>query len=220
MSAFPGSPRLQKGALVGMDPANPLSGVIVFQYNPERMTRRLAARTVGGGEDAGGRAEPFRVTGPPEEDIDLSVEIDAADQLETADPLAVSSGITPVLASLEMLLYPKSALVIANAVLAALGNIEIVPMQAPLTVFVWGPQRVLPVRLTGFTITEEAYDARLNPILAKVDLSLHVLSYADLKRSDPGYSMFLAHQVVKELQATAQGVLGASGLRDTALNPL
>jgi hypothetical protein len=203
MSAFPGSPRLLKGALVGTDPANPFASVIVFQYNPERMTRQLTARSVGGYEDAGGRSEPFRLTGPPQEAITVNVELDAADQLETADPLTVVSGVSPALSALEMLLYPKSSVVIANTVLAELGNIEIIPPQAPLTVFVWGPQRVLPVRLTGFTITEEAYDTALNPIQAKVDLTLNVLSYSDLKRSDPGYSLFLAYQIAKELNATA-----------------
>ncbi|MFF7133738.1 hypothetical protein ACFZBZ_15425 [Streptomyces sp. NPDC008196] len=203
MSAFPGSPRLLKGALVGTDPANPFASVIVFQYNPERMTRRLTARSVRGHEDEGGRSEPFRLTGPPKEAITVNVELDAADQLEIADPLTVVSGVSPALSALEMLLYPKSSTVIANTVLAELGNIEIIPPRAPLTVFVWGPQRVLPVRLTGFTITEEAYDTALNPIQAKVDLTLDVLSYSDLKRSDPGYSLFLAHQIAKELNATA-----------------
>ncbi|MFI2346426.1 hypothetical protein ACH492_05075 [Streptomyces sp. NPDC019443] len=207
MSAFPRSPRLLKGALVGMDPANPLASVIVFQYNPERMTRRLEARSTRGtgGDEAGERAEPFRLTGAPRETITLNVEIDAADQLEKADPLATSSGISPALSALEMLLYPKSSAVVANTVLAELGFTEIIPPQAPLTVFVWGPQRVLPVRLTGFTITEEAYDTALNPLLAKVDLTLNVLSYSDLKRSDPGYTLFLAHQIAKEISATANG---------------
>jgi hypothetical protein len=97
-----------------------------------------------------------------------------------------------------MLLYPRSSVVIANTVLALLGNTEIITPQAPLTIFVWGPQRVLPVRLTSFGITEEAYDSNLNPIRAKVDLSLYVLSYNDLKISNPGYFLFLAHQIAKE----------------------
>jgi hypothetical protein len=102
-----------------------------------------------------------------------------------------------------MLLYPKSALVIANTALAQAGNIEIIPPEAPLTLFVWGPQRVLPVRLTSFSITEEAYDTKLNPIRAKVDLSLYVLSYIDLKLTNPGYMLFLAHQIAKEIMATS-----------------
>jgi len=202
MSTFPGSPRLLKGALIGLDPANPLASVIVFQYNPDTLTRRLEARSSGGGDNAD-RSEAFRLTGPPKETITLSVEIDAADQLEQANPIAVAMGVYPTLSALEMLLYPKSALVIANTALAQVGNIEIIPPEAPLTLFVWGPQRVLPVRLTSFSITEEAYDTKLNPIRAKVDLSLYVLSYIDLKLTNPGYMLFLAHQIAKEIMATS-----------------
>jgi len=201
MSTFPGSPRLLKGAFVGIDPLNPLASVVVFQYNPDTMTRRLDARTSGGGEGAD-KSEALRLTGPPKETITLAIEVDAADQLEQANPLAVVSGVYPPLAALEMLLYPKSATVVANAVLAQLGNIEIIPPEAPLTLFVWGPQRVVPVRLTSFSITEQAYDTLLNPILAKVDLTLQVLSYFDLKITNPGYTLFLAYQIAKEVMAT------------------
>jgi|SRR5581483_5952425 len=201
MSTFPGSPRLLKGAIIGLDPVNPLASVVVFQYNPDTMTRRLDARS-SGGSDTGDRSEAFRLTGPPKETITLNIEIDAADQLEQVNPIAVVSGIYPTLAALEMLLYPKSATVIANAAMAQAGLLEIIPVEAPLTLFVWGPLRVLPVRLTGFSITEEAYDTLLNPIRAKVDLTLNVLSYVDLKITNPGYTLFLAHQIAKEVLAT------------------
>lgn len=201
MSTFPGSPRLLKGAIIGLDPVNPLASAIVFQYNPDTMTRRLDARTSGGGEGAD-KSEALRLTGPPKETITLGIEVDAVDQLEQANPLAVAMGIYPALAALEMLLYPKSATVIANTVLAQIGNIEIIPPEAPLTLFVWGPQRVVPVRLTSFSITEQAYDTLLNPILAKADLTLQVLSYFDLKITNPGYTLFLAYQIAKEIMAT------------------
>jgi hypothetical protein len=200
MTTFPGSPRTLKGAIVGLDPLNPLASVIVFQYNPETLTRRIDARSTGG-TDGGDRSEAFRLTGPPKETITLNVEIDATDQLEQANPLAVTQGIYPVLSALEMLLYPKSIKVIADAILAQAGNIEIIPPEAPLTLFVWGTRRVLPVRLTSLSITEEAHDTMLNPIRAKADLSLYVLSYADLKPSHTGYGLFLAHQIDKERMA-------------------
>src|SRR5215210_6478881 len=120
MSSFPGSPRLLKGAILGLDPINPLSSVVVFQYNPDTVTRRLDARTSGGGDNSD-RSEAFRLTGPPKETVTLSVEVDAADQLEEANPLAVTSGVYPALSALEMLLYPGSQTVIANAILAAAG---------------------------------------------------------------------------------------------------
>jgi hypothetical protein len=210
MTTFPGSPRLLKGALVGMDPMNPLASIIVFQYNPDTMTRRLEARAMGG--EGGAKPEVYRLTGPPKETITLSVEIDAADQLERGDPRAVTMGVYPALSALEMLLYPKSATVIANAILAQVGNIEIIPPEAPMTLFVWGPQRVLPVRLTSFSITEEAYDPALNPVRAKVELSLQVLSYADFEATHPGHYIFLAHQLAKEVMATSQVTTSAEQL--------
>jgi hypothetical protein len=107
-----------------------------------------------------------------------------------------------------MLLYPKTAAVIANMVAARAGNIEILPPKAPLTLFVWGPARVVPVRITGMTITEEQYDPQLNPTRAKVDLKLNVLSYHDLSITNPGQAIFFAHQVIKELLATSN-VIGS-----------
>jgi len=202
MTSFPGSPLLLKGAIIGLDPLKPLASVIVFQYNPDSLTRKIDARSSGGGDNAD-RSEAFRLTGPPKETITLSVEIDATDQLERADPLAVVSGIHPTLAALEMLLYPGSALTIANTALALAGNLEIIPPEAPLTLFFWGPARVVPVRITSLSITEEAYDTLLNPIRAKVDLTLQVLSYVDLKLSNPGYQLFMAHHIAKEVLANA-----------------
>ncbi len=199
MTTFPGSPRLLKGALVGIDPLNPLASVVVFQYNPDTMTRRLEARAVGG---EGDRGEAYRLTGPPKETITLSIEIDATDQLDEGNPLAETMGLHPTLAALEMMLYPKSAAVIANDVLSAIGTIEILPVEGPMILFVWGPARVLPVRLTSFSITEEAYDPLLNPTRAKVELSLTVLSYQDLSVLSPARALFLVHHIAKEVMAT------------------
>lgn len=85
MTTFPGSPRLLKGAIVGLDPVNPLASVIVFQYNPETMTRRLEARAMGA--EGGDRGEVLRLTGPPKETITLSVEVDVGAQLEWKEQL-------------------------------------------------------------------------------------------------------------------------------------
>lgn len=208
MSGFPGSPRLLKGAVVGLDPVNPLASVIVFQYNPDSVQRSLRARAAAG---QASRGEALRLEGPPEETIRLEVEVDAADQLERGDPVVGATGVGPTLASLEMLLYPKSALVIANEVLARLGVIEVIPPEAPLTLLVWGLKRVLPVRLTTLAITEQAFDPSLNPIRAKVNLSLTVLSYHDLGLSSVGGALFMAHQVTKEVMATVGGAGAVAG---------
>jgi hypothetical protein len=199
MTTFPNAPRLIKGAIVGIDIFNPVAGVVVFQYNPENVTRTLQAQAAG---DGGARAEAMRLQGAPTETIKMDVEIDATDQLERAEGLATTLGIYPQLAALEMLIYPKSALVVANTVLMGKGMLEIIPPMGPFTVLVWGWQRVLPVRLTEFSVTEEAHDANLNPIRAKASLGLRVLSYNDLSITNPGFYVFLAHQVTKEVFAT------------------
>jgi hypothetical protein len=213
MSTFPNSPRLQKGALVGLDPINPLASVIVFQYNPEKLTRTLTPQTAGGGASGGtAPGEALRLTGPPEETFNLDVEIDATDQLEKAQPPATAVGIYPQLAALELLLYPKSALVIANEILLRAGVIEVVPPKAPLAVLVWGSKRVLPVRLTTFSISEEMFDPNLNPIHAKATLGLRVLNYRDLGLLSPGGGLFMAHQLVKEGLATLNTAANAGAI--------
>ena len=211
MSTFPGSPRVLKGAIIGIDIFNPVASIIVFQYNPDTMTRSISART-GKQLEEGARSESLRVKGAPIETIKMEVEIDATDQLEKGEGLATSLGIYPQLSALEMLLYPKSVLVTINTVLLALGNREIVPPIAPMTLLVWGLKRVVPVNLTEFTITEEAHDTSLNPIRARCSLGLRVLSYSDLTLKDPGYYVFLAHQVVKETMATIGSLSNAGSV--------
>lgn len=204
MSASPVSPRVSRGAIIGFDLANPIASVIVFQYNPNTLTRTITASSPSG--DDGARSEVLRLSGPPSEDIRMEVQVDATDQLANGDGVATGNGIHPQLAALEMLLYPKTLDVVLNAALAASGFLEIVPKDAPATLLVWGIKRVVPIRLKGFTITEEAHDPRLNPIRAKVDLDLHVLTHQDFKVTDPGFHLFLAHQTLKEALATIGSV--------------
>jgi hypothetical protein len=206
MTTFPRSPRVTKGALVSFDRLRPIPKVIVFQYNPESVTRSFSGKQ-GGGE--GNREEVLRIKGAPAETITMKVEIDATDQLEKAEPVAVAVGIYPQLSALELILYPTSSHVKSKTVLALAGAMEVAPPEAPLTVLAAGPNRVVPVRLTGLTITETAFDTRLNPIQADVDLTLQVLTYDDFPVCHAGYALFLAHQVAKEAlaaQATLQSI--------------
>lgn len=194
----PIAPRLLKGAIIGMDLYNPLASVAVFQYNPDTITRQLTARTTG--SDSGSRSEALRLAAPPRETITVQIEVDAADQPGGAASVV---GVHAPVAALEMLLYPKSFYVISNWALMQAGVINLIPPTAPLTLFVWGPARVVPVRITEMTITEQAHDNLLNPVRARIDLSMHVLSYHDLPPSHAGSVLFLAHQVIKELLATS-----------------
>jgi len=216
MGSFPGSPRILRGAIAAVSPLSPLSRIVIFQYNPAELRRTLRPRAAPA-EQQVGPADAHRIWGAPTETITMTVEVDAADQLETGDPVAAVAGIAPQLASLEMLLYPDSLQVIANTALLQAGVIEILPPESLLTVLVWGPGRAVPVRLQDLTITEQAFDPGLFPTRATVEVSLQVLSYSDLPFSDPGYTLFLVHQVLKETMASVAGVTGAiSALTDLA----
>jgi hypothetical protein len=189
-------PLLQKGALLTFDPTVgvPLS-TIMLQYNPETVTRSLKPQSVGDEPD---RTEILRLKGPPIETIKCDVQIDATDQLANSDPTAIALGIQPQLAVLELLVYPSSAVLIANEILSLLGTIEILPMESALTVFAWSQSRITPVRITDLQITEEAFDPRLNPIRAKVSLGMRVLSVNDVGFLTPAGVLYMIYQTTKE----------------------
>jgi hypothetical protein len=192
----PRGPRTLKGALISIASNGAAPSIIAFQYNPTGLRRSLRPLMVGGEE--GDRSEAVRYTGAPVETIDVDVVIDATDALESGDEDAVSVGIHPLLAALELLVYPPSGTITANDALLNTGTLEIAPMSAPRTLFVWGPQRVVPVRLLGYSVAEEEFDAKLNPIRATVSLQMRVLTYSDLVSSNPDYHQYLAHQTLLE----------------------
>lgn len=215
MTGFTRSPRLVKGGLVLLDATSgTLLRVIALQYNPDALTRSLQLQGAG---DGGDRLEALRLKGPPVETLRIEAELDATDQLEfpNQNDTAVEVGLAPQLAAIEQALYPSLEQLLANDALAARGSIEILPAAAPLMLFVWGAARVVPVRLTEFSITEEAFDPLLNPIRAKVSLGLRVLSINDLPFASRGGSLYLAHQRHVEAMAQRAGsaALAALGLQ-------
>jgi hypothetical protein len=118
---------------------------------------------------------------------------------------------------LETIIYPTSGHLQSTNRLAQLGTIEVAPAQAPLTLFVWSRTRILPVRITDFSITEEAFDTALNPIRAKVSLSMRVLSVNDLGFDHKGGNLFMSYlqqkeQLAARLQGGALGALGLTGI--------
>src|SRR5215471_9732323 len=155
MSASPNSPRLVKGGIVTMDPdTSAVKSVIALQYNPDSLSRTLQIQAVQGGQD-GVRVDVLRLRGPAVETIKIEAELDATDQLEfpTQNPNAVQFGLHPQLAQLEMLVNPTVETLNADNNLANNGALEIIPLEQPLTLFVWSKSRVAPVRLTDFSIT-------------------------------------------------------------------
>jgi hypothetical protein len=210
---------LVKGGIVTMDPeTSALQSVIALQYNPDSLSRSLQIQAVPGGQD-GVRVDALRLRGPAIETIKVEVELDATDQLEFPSqfPTAVQFGLQPQLAQLEMLVNPTVETLLADNAMASSGTLEIIPLEQPLTLFVWSKSRVVPVRLTDFSITEEAFDTSLNPIRAKVSLGMRVLNVDDLGFDHPAGHIFLSYLSNKEQLATLAGsaaltVLGLGGL--------
>jgi hypothetical protein len=212
----PLSPRLLKGGIVTMDPDTAaVQGVISLQYNPETVTRSLQIQAVGGTQE-GSTVDVLRLRGPAIETIKVDVEMDATDQLEFPQqyPLAVQYGLQPQLAQLEMLINPTVETLLSDDAAASAGTLEIIPLEQPLTLFVWSKMRVVPVRLTEFSIAEEAFDPNLNPIRAKVSLGMRVLNVDDLGFDHPGGRMFLTYLTNKETMAgqVANAALTTLGL--------
>jgi Contractile injection system tube protein len=203
-------PRLVKGGLVVVDPESAaVLRVIVLQFNPDSVSRTLQVQAVGG--EGADRSEALRLKGPPVETIKLEAELDATDQLGDG---SAENGIHPQLAALETIVYPRSDALQASDALARGGTLEIAPLQAPLTLFVWSRNRIVPVRVTDLSVTEEAFDPLLNPLRAKVSLGLRVLSVTDLGFAHKGGSVFMAYLEQKERLAeqSAAGVLRALGI--------
>src|SRR5262249_35254913 len=149
----------------------------------------------------------------------LEAEIDASDQLEFPDrnPTATQAGVLPAIYALESLLYPSSARLQSDNALAGSGTLVIAPVEAPLSVLVWGPDRIAPVLVTDFSVTEEAFDTNLNPIRAKVSLGFRVLSVSDLGFEHRGGGLFMAYlrakeQLAQRAPATTFATLGIGGL--------
>jgi hypothetical protein len=203
MTHFPKSPRLLKGGIVLVDPeSSAVKRIITLQYNPDTLSRTLQVQGAGG--EGGDRSEALRLKGPPVETFKIEVEIDATDQMEFPDenPVAAELGIQAPLAALETIVYPDSNRLLGNNELAGSGTLEIAPLQAPLTLFIWSKNRVVPVRITEFSVTEEAFDTNLNPIRAKISLGMRVLSVDDLGFDHIGGGVYMSYHQTKESLAS------------------
>jgi hypothetical protein len=226
MADFPGRPILLKGALVVFQTPIPVpSSVIIFQYNPETMTRKISQPAGGAQAGGGGSASPCSTAGDtrntmqlPTETFSLSVELDAADQLEVSDRVTMTVGLHPALAALELLLYPPPVEVALNKVLAAFGSAFVVPAQIPIVLFVWGAPRVVPVIVNSISISESAYDQLLNPIQAKVDLEMRSMTDIELQNAGVlfetlGYINLVAKQVMADLFGSNTGINAITSIK-------
>lgn len=212
MPSSPLSPKTLKGGIVLLDPTtSAVLKIIPLQYNPETMTRSLQPQRLGEGA---AQSDALRIVNPPVETYTLEAEMDATDMLEIKDEQTLEEGLQPALAILEKIVYPESSKLIANNALASSGALEIIPVEGPLVLFIWSKNRVIPVQLADLSITEEAFDANLNPIRAKINLSMKVLTVSDLGFEHKGGTLYMAYQQQKEKLANkyTSGSLKAFGL--------
>jgi Contractile injection system tube protein len=177
------SPRFEKGALVQL--VKGLTGVvpnvIPFQYNPEKLSHTLTPwnpfevdQTQRGAQAP--TVQPF----DPKESFNLTLEIDATDDLEDDNPVAKEVGVADRLAALKKLTLPTEVLIgdLVSSARALVGKAakQAVRPTVPVVLFVWGPGRILPVRITNFSVEETLFSPTLHPIQATVTLGLEVLT--------------------------------------------
>ena len=177
---------LIKGLLASY--SDPILGLVpttvLFQYNPTEMTRvlRVESRVDDGGSPTGAALNAVRAA---TEEYSMKLEFDATDGLERGGPLTLAFGISPRLAALELLMQPVGASLLGGLAstltrgLLGGGGANVPAGQLPLTLFVWGPERIAPVRLNTLSIQESAFDELLNPIQATADVSFSVLRFDD-----------------------------------------
>jgi hypothetical protein len=215
-SSFPGSPRLLKGALVVFEALVPVpTNLIAFQYNPDSLSRSFAQQQ--DPADARRNSGDTLFVLPPTESFRMSVELDATDQLEDGNPITLATGLHPTLAALELLLYPSSIDLIADKALALVGSARVKPGRVPIVLLVWGPLRVVPVRLESVSVTEEAFDQLLNPIRAKVDLGLRTLTERELQIVGAPFDVLsLVNLIAKEALARTAPIASVAEIAGSA----
>ncbi|PTS80560.1 hypothetical protein DBR17_10660 [Sphingomonas sp. HMWF008] len=215
MTPYPNSPQILKAALISLGPTIPVPRLIMLQYNPAELTRQLHPDFEKTGDTPTGTN---LLAGPAVETIQMTARISAVDQLESNDATAMAFGIHPQLATLEMMLFPTTSSIVQGLAQMMLGVLEIVPPESPLTIFVWGPQRVLPVQITSYSVTETMHDTRLNPIDASVTMDMKVLTYQDFSPEQTGFYLYLANLAERELMSTLGTVQSGASIIAGALS--
>jgi hypothetical protein len=239
------SPKLLKGALIyfGAPMLIPIPNIIVFQYNPESMTRTLTpfqpspqVTAEGRVTNQSGQGKGVSLSQPcdPQESFSLTLELDATDALEHPEshPLAMVSGIADRLAAIEMLMYPPEE---GGGLLGGMASISVsagglslgggaggadtTPKRVPIVLFFWGPGRIVPVRVTTLSIEEQQYSPTLYPLRAKANIGLNVLTLEELKALEGDPSSEAALEIAKgcySFTRTQKKVLATANLANSA----
>ena len=201
MTTFPGSPKLLKGGLVLIDADTGAGAAHHLAAVQPGLAVRARCRSRPPATEAGQRSEALRFKGRRSRRSSSTPRSTppTSSNFPTQNRATVEFGIQPQLAALESMINPTSAAAARGQHRwRAPARWRSRRCEAPLTLFVWSKSRIVPVRVTDFSITEEAFDPALNPIRAKVSLGLRVLSVDDLGFSHKGGSLFLSYLQRKE----------------------
>jgi hypothetical protein len=205
-----------------------LPNVVVFQYNPESITHTWTAAQATAPKPGG---DPMAVDHVPGETFSFKLSVDALDSIADGDSnpiaagLATATGVYTRLAALEMLQYPADAFAgsgLVGTVSASIGPLsaslsvgggaapktKVPRAEVPTVLFIWGPQRIVPVRVSSLSITEMLYDTLLNPTHADVSITLTMLTPEDLAAStgelkEIAKGAYLYSQGLRQVQALA-----------------
>jgi len=204
-----------RGALIeyGAGLVGPIPNVVIFQFNPESLSRTLQipSRPTGATQ-----RETTQAGEKTFERISFKAHFSAANMLADDKVLARMFGIGPQLSALEKMVQPSAKLAgLLGAALDAIGDAvglgggdqppaQPIPREKfPRTLFIWGITRVLPVTIDSLTISELEYDALLNPLRAEVDLTLTVIAVDDCSDDVLAKGALEYTTMAKEAQAIA-----------------
>ncbi len=191
-TGFPGSPQVVKGSFIELSEPflGPVPSIIPFQYNPEKVTRKMTPWAPPEGDDDDALTESLTQPYDPAESFTrMELILDATDGLEdsSAYPMAQTTGVADRIAAIEKLMFPVATGALGglgDALGGLLGGSTVISRKrAPLVLFTWGAGRILPVRLSDYEIAEEAYAPDLYPWRAKMTVTLKVLTPEALEKS-------------------------------------
>lgn len=199
---------LMRGALIeyGSDFMGPIPNVVIFQFNPETLTRTVQ---IPSRPTSGAARETTQAGEPATEKITLKASFSAADDFGENKALARLFGVGTRLAALEKMVYPSNDLLGAIGDLLGLGGGDSDPRQpmprqkCPRILFIWGIYRVLPVILESMSITEQQYDFLLNPIQAEVSITMAVNANDKCSDDDVAKGALTYSNMAKDAQAMA-----------------
>jgi hypothetical protein len=215
-------PFFMRGALVeyGSDFLGPIPNIVVFQFNPEQISRTINIPSNNSRSDnpeTSRLTEPRAMSAPPTESFSITAHFSAMDDLGEGGAVSAIPrvfGIGPQLAALEKMAQTSAGFLSQGigAAIDAIGDAlggggekeptrKIPREDSPRILFIWGPSRVLPVEINSLSITEQQYDPLLNPVQAQVQIGLSIVTFTKKPDDKIGQGALNYTNTVKEAQA-------------------